>query len=331
VVNHERTERLIHEIIAATTGRLPTTEIVNLTDEVRAHLDASIQARLELGMPAEEAELEAIACFGDPTKFVQQIVSLHAVEPPKYRALLLTMVVAITYVFTFCTMTYYNMPLLYIGLALATSLFAYYSWRGRTFQWKRLSLAGIATTLALSAVLGFSWVSLWNAGGMGESPRWQLHSLVKEETQQISAISQAYKEVDPIKDTFLAGRPNVERSPYYTNGSYLRIMFVEKPGGGPPGHLLRWTTDYSQALGSWKNYHQYWRGQWERVEQEAQANIDAAPIAASKIFEWRTAYEGLFVGILLTLAALVLNLIVSALRSLQLLAGRTSPRREIVQ
>ena len=69
----DRISELIGEIRGLSRGRIDPSQAEKIVDEVRAHLDASIQARIELGKPREEAESEAIVAFGDPRQFVESL------------------------------------------------------------------------------------------------------------------------------------------------------------------------------------------------------------------------------------------------------------------
>jgi hypothetical protein len=71
----ERTEQLIQQIIDATKGRVSGAEIKSLTDDVRAHLDASIQARLDSQQSVAEAEEGAIEEFGPVEGFVAAVLA----------------------------------------------------------------------------------------------------------------------------------------------------------------------------------------------------------------------------------------------------------------
>jgi hypothetical protein len=70
----ERVEGLVQQILASAKTRMSESAAQELADEVRAHLDASIQARLELGQTPEEAEQEAVASFGSTVSFVNSFL-----------------------------------------------------------------------------------------------------------------------------------------------------------------------------------------------------------------------------------------------------------------
>ena len=68
---------LLTEIEHQVDGRLSPASQQALLDEVDGHLDAAIRARLELGMDQEEAEREAVAEFGAPQSYVDQLLAIH--------------------------------------------------------------------------------------------------------------------------------------------------------------------------------------------------------------------------------------------------------------
>ena len=66
------------ERLARETGRsLPASEADALVAEARDHLEASIQARLELGDEPEAAERNAIAAFGKPKDVVGRMAAIN--------------------------------------------------------------------------------------------------------------------------------------------------------------------------------------------------------------------------------------------------------------
>jgi len=64
------TQALLDEIKRLSRGKISEETL----DEVRAHLDAAIQARLELGSSLADAEIASVAAFGDPKDFVRELV-----------------------------------------------------------------------------------------------------------------------------------------------------------------------------------------------------------------------------------------------------------------
>lgn len=48
-----------------------------IREEMEAHLDASVQARLEMGEDVGEAERNSVLAFGDPRKLIQSMAQIH--------------------------------------------------------------------------------------------------------------------------------------------------------------------------------------------------------------------------------------------------------------
>ena len=67
-------ERYLEELAASAGRELSAFETRALVAETRAHLEDSIQARLELGLTLEQAEREAVAAFGSPRRIVRAVV-----------------------------------------------------------------------------------------------------------------------------------------------------------------------------------------------------------------------------------------------------------------
>ncbi|MFX8577801.1 permease prefix domain 1-containing protein, partial [Acinetobacter baumannii] len=48
-----------------------------ILQEVSAHIDSALQARLELGMDPIEAEREAVEQFGPPSAYLDELLRVH--------------------------------------------------------------------------------------------------------------------------------------------------------------------------------------------------------------------------------------------------------------
>lgn len=64
---------LIAELKRHGKDRLPTEETKILLQEVRTHIEEGVQARMDLGLSAEQAEKETVEAFGDPEKIVREL------------------------------------------------------------------------------------------------------------------------------------------------------------------------------------------------------------------------------------------------------------------
>src|SRR3569832_1252864 len=80
---NEAVNKAVEDIRAAARGRIDEAALENVLEEVRAHLDASIQARLELGIAPEIAVRETITGFGDPIAFAKNMSLRHPVNHPR--------------------------------------------------------------------------------------------------------------------------------------------------------------------------------------------------------------------------------------------------------
>jgi len=70
-------DELIGEIRGLAHNRLDRDQQERIINELRAHFDASIQARFELDPNHVGAEHEAVISFGDPVVFVDKMVAAH--------------------------------------------------------------------------------------------------------------------------------------------------------------------------------------------------------------------------------------------------------------
>ncbi len=161
-------EGLIDEIREIAAGKIDARRLQEVTDEVRTHLDASIQSRLELGQVPGLAELEAIEAFGSAKSFVS---SLLICKRPRLGPVLsivatfLSTVAVTTLVWSvFCnaeeSKTWAELAVLCAALPSVLA-----GWKmGRVgMKW----LAGVGTTsLAAAAIaLSIGYVAISNQGG----------------------------------------------------------------------------------------------------------------------------------------------------------------------
>jgi hypothetical protein len=132
-------EGLIGEIRGLSQDRVDSASREKVLDEVRAHLDASIQGRLELGLSRDDAETEVVESFGDPQKFVAKMGEQHPVRKRLW----------------FDRATWHS--LLFPTLAFA-ALLGFTQWRNDDSF-----LAGIALLLIWMIGAGWLFVASWKA------------------------------------------------------------------------------------------------------------------------------------------------------------------------
>lgn len=70
-------DQFLDEIALEAAKRLTTDQGHRLLDEVKAHLDEELRARLEFGMEEAEAARQAILTFGSPQKVVNEVAKVH--------------------------------------------------------------------------------------------------------------------------------------------------------------------------------------------------------------------------------------------------------------
>ena len=150
------TTELLNQIRTVAGGRLGAAEIERILDEVHAHLDASIHARLELGVSHQEAEGEAVAAFGDARLFVRALTGQNS-RPRVWHGLVLGFLVAVSIVMFCGPMFKYDLPYqecTAIALITACVVAAIQGWR-----WSRVSVKALALAAATSITVGMSTVS----------------------------------------------------------------------------------------------------------------------------------------------------------------------------
>lgn len=159
-------------------------------DEIEAHLDAAIQARLEIGASYEEAVQDSIASLGPLRSFAGGISEVHTpealhAERRMFQAawgiagvvmsFLLTL--PINFGFALTNATYLNLyvSLLLGGLALVVA----FSFLSRRFAFRRLACIGAVTGLGIWVTLSTIWLDLTPEGGLGVMTRGEAASILR--------------------------------------------------------------------------------------------------------------------------------------------------------
>ena len=154
---NKKVEELISEIERLAHRHADDAKVAAIADEVRAHLDASVQARLELGATYVEAEREATQAFGDAREFVRQLTALSS-RPNVWQGVGLGALVAICAVmFSAPTNTLNDGPYEWwtgVALLVACSVAAVQAWR-----MARVSLRNLLLGVALSIPLALTVLS----------------------------------------------------------------------------------------------------------------------------------------------------------------------------
>lgn len=130
-----------------------------LRDEVRAHLDASIQARLELGETPEEAERHAVRDFGNFGDVVRKVSEAQKVRGPAISPLLTVALVAGGVLSPGVILFPRDTPALMVLLGLLGCLVVRMvaTWPLRRIQWRAFAIAIIPASLCFSLALSFTY------------------------------------------------------------------------------------------------------------------------------------------------------------------------------
>lgn len=137
-----------------------------LVIEIAAHLDATIQARMETGETPDAATQNALNSFGDPKKIVASFAQVHTTKPPRiYLPFLLSTLVATgLYSLAFATPAGAAALALLVVLSVAIIWFIVESYRARRLQVLSLLVAAVPTWVAILAVLSVNTVTLSDGG-----------------------------------------------------------------------------------------------------------------------------------------------------------------------
>lgn len=158
-------------------------EVANATrSEIEAHLDAAIQARMELGDPYQEAVAQSIAVLGPPKSFAAGIGAVHSpgVERAERRmlkaawglaAVVVSFLLTLPFNFGFL-LTNDGYLALYTSAALGLlALVLAFSFVSRRFAVRRLAMIGAVAGLGVWITLSTMWLDLGPEGGLGVMTR----------------------------------------------------------------------------------------------------------------------------------------------------------------
>jgi len=155
-----------------------------LLDEASAHLDAAIQARLEMGVDPDIAAKDAVKEFGSPKEYVdelrktyQQANRTQVTESVSgwSRAALVTLWIWIPYsmIWIVCGRFTTAVSLMFAGAILGAPIFAYCSFKSRQILVKAIGLSCLSAYLLLNLCVMTSWHNLWAHGGTTVVPGWE--------------------------------------------------------------------------------------------------------------------------------------------------------------
>lgn len=190
---------LLTELERQTEDRLSDESRKSLIGEVECHLDAAIQARLELGMSQSEAEIEAVEAFGHPKQYVDDILRIHErSQNPQTRSTVVfgeKRTMAIFWIGTILSagllvsgFKSIIVPGIIVGLIAVAPFFGYYSFKARRIQAAPIFFASFVACLALTTCLSFTWHNLWAHDGMGVIPRWEAAERKKADERTVAQL-----------------------------------------------------------------------------------------------------------------------------------------------
>jgi len=277
-------------------------KVEQVLNEVRTHLDASIQARIELGLAESEATAEAIKAFGTPIVAAKQVIDQQKImrRDHGYVGAVFLFIAAYLAIqngdFVHFWIRFLEVPrfLVYddildrchsLGISILAliglAILARQGWRAKTITARRFLLTSIPLILLLSAVLGLSFVSM-----PGDSPAFMRVGL-SESAGRGDRVFVARSEVDQLipfyndclqnlrpptidprlveaVDIFARGRAAVLNSQFFSDRGFLKYDYTN----GPP--FASWTKNFRIAESSWRDYDMYLR--WIPANEEMERN-----------------------------------------------------------
>jgi hypothetical protein len=126
--------------------------VQKLREEVAAHFESDVQARVEMGQSPAEAEQASVAAFGDIADLVWQVREAQtargkALDPVFTGALLAG---AIAYASSFLVRSDGAGALMLLGIVVSLALCIWATWRVRRLQWRAFALTAVPAWLCLT-------------------------------------------------------------------------------------------------------------------------------------------------------------------------------------
>jgi len=237
-----------------------------LHDELAGHLDAAIQARLELGETPDEAETNAVAALGEPSRLVAGFG-----EPERrYRRLHLVAIAATFLVLAIQASGKIVVPALPRGLTLALlfsptfvglSVAGYYAFRSRGIHF--LGLA--ALYLPITAMFAFAFAPTWvpSPNGQGFIVRKDFERTIRSLEADLDrprsheeAVREAYRELAAVNSDNVYGLPGnsrrsiAQRIEAYDRGErawdQITPQYIEARKNEKKTYLAAWRANYDR-------------------------------------------------------------------------------------
>jgi len=239
------TSELIGAIRELARGRIEDNQCAKMLDEVRGHLDAGIQARIEMGMALEAAEEEAVLGFGDPREFVQKMAGRHPIQRYEFfdRKSLVAMLCALAFasLFTALDRVYGSFGLLpsvfyVLGLIGFIVWIAVTSWRA-----KLLPVLPLLTTL----LIGIPMLSTFEAFGWMPGARYRVEAEKEFVNSQADFYAALKAESDFTSTANIAFFDARDLPP-------MKIIWRRSPDNGPDTYQLVPAASRAEANQSWQ-------------------------------------------------------------------------------
>lgn len=248
-------DALLSEIRRLAANQFSAERLAEVDQELRAHLDASIQARLELGLETQQAEREAVAAFGDPKAFIRELAGVHlrgahTFDPGFTKVWFIS--IGLLFLFVICLEIWHLQwsavaSVMQLAWLTVGALTAYLSWRLARFQLPSMAYAIVLGAVLMSLVQTPFRASV-NFGDaspltLAVSMPWrkgQLLADVKESTDEIARLRQEQAHFKTSFEQFkLASKAGMDTFVY------------PAPNKSKTKMLLRETTSQKVAADAW--------------------------------------------------------------------------------
>jgi hypothetical protein len=183
-----------------------------LCREVRLHLDAALQARLELGNDPAEAEWQTVESFGRARELVARLADVHERRDGPLGAHIPTVAwaaAALAWAGFWLIWAHPNltMPALKIGLLLLIAGFAWQSFRARKWQIAPLIALGALSWPIMTVVYGTTWLHLGANGGFGYIMIWNADSSLAQARSTVETLRPQVDRHAAGYEAFRRGQP----------------------------------------------------------------------------------------------------------------------------
>ncbi|MEZ0326316.1 MAG: permease prefix domain 1-containing protein [Fimbriimonas sp.] len=239
--------------------RLPRDTRNALIEEVRAHLDASIHARMELGATLAEAEAQAVCALGNPVKLAREVSRVH-VNRNVDRPFLL----ACLGVFVELALAQGGFPIPWLSWALLTNIavLLYLAYRAQRFQWRALLLIFPIASLWCAISSAYTCYAPDNP-----SAPWISYAGITQELLALDAKAKTYTsradKADQLYARFVAGEnvgPAFSREATFASRELASQMWQQFGPGGEAERRKSFAYREQAAQLAAVDHTQWWKG-----------------------------------------------------------------------